>query len=273
MKKVLILTFAALWGGSAAYGQLVTGSNKLRSGSVVSCVAGIKMVYLEGSKFSSAKTAAYRDSTVADFYIGKYEVTQAQWKAVMTGYSGSWPTGAVTTNPLTPSQFVGDNRPVERVSWDDIQIFLVRLNEQSGRDDIEFRLPTEVEWEYAAMGGKLQEQHLYAGHNTLIDSVGWYTDNSAFTPGGSDKATHEVGQKWPNAMGTYDMSGNVWEWCSNCRTWNNEICSARALRGGSWYNAASRCTVSDLNSDTPGNRSSGIGFRLACSSKAVSQVP
>ncbi|MBR0324280.1 MAG: SUMF1/EgtB/PvdO family nonheme iron enzyme, partial [Bacteroidales bacterium] len=124
---------------------------------------------------------------MSTFYIGKYEVTQAEWKAVMG------------TNP---SRHKGDNLPVENVTWFDCQEFIRKLNELTGK---QFRLPTEAEWEYAARGGKHSYGAKYAGDND-IDNVAWYGDNS-------NNTTHPVGLKRPNELGLYDMTGNVQEWC------------------------------------------------------------
>ena len=165
-----------------------------------------------------------------------------------------------------PSKFKGDNLPVEQVSWNDIQEFITKLNTMTGKT---FRLPTEAEWEYAARGGNKSKGYKYSGSNTL-DNVAWYTNNSS-------SKTHPVGQKQPNELGLYDMSGNVWEWCQD---WYGSYSSSsqtnptgpssgsyRVLRGGSWYHFARICRVSyRLNSD-PDDRYNLNGFRLVCRSK------
>ena len=160
----------------------------------------IEMVFVKGGTFMMGATPEQGSDagdgekpvhsvTVSDFYIGKYEVTQAQWKAVMG---------------KNPSHYKGENRPVERVSWYDIQKFIEKLNAKTGK---RYRLPTEAEWEYAARGGNQSKGYKYSGSND-IGSVAWYTNNSG-------DRTHPVGQKQPNELGLYDMTGNVWEWCSD----------------------------------------------------------
>jgi formylglycine-generating enzyme len=188
--------------------------------------------------------------TLSSYYIGKYEVTQAQWMTVM----GS-----------NPSHFQGcDECPVESVSWDDVQEFLSRLNQLTGKN---FRLPTEAEWEFAARGGSIGSPSLFAGGNDL-DSVAWNEYNSG-------DRMHPVGLKAPNELGLYDMSGNVWEWCNdwfgdydstaktNPRGPSKGIC--RLTRGGSWYHDALHCRISLRECGPPDLRGYFLGFRLASS--------
>ncbi|MDR1416960.1 MAG: formylglycine-generating enzyme family protein [Prevotellaceae bacterium] len=186
------------------------------------------MVYVEGS------------ATLSDFYIGKYEVTQAEWQAVM----GS-----------NPSNFKGANRPVEKVSWDDVQEFLRKLNAKTGGN---FRLPTEAEWEYAAKGGPNRDSYEYAGSDMLGAVVSWYEDNLGNSP-------HPVGTRQPNSIGIYDMTGNVWELCQDC--YDSSGCSYHVLRGGYCGNGESCCRVTYRGNYKPSNRHACFGFRLVCSSK------
>ena len=185
-----------------------------------------------------------------DYYIGKYEVTQALWQAVMDN---------------NPSYFKGDDLPVEMVSWDDCQEFISKLNIITGKT---FRLPTEAEWEYAARGGNKSRGYQYSGSNNLSD-VAWYEDNSG-------KKTHTVGSKQSNELGIYDMSGNVWEWCQDWLTPYSSSSQVnptgansgpgRVYRGGSWTNNAVKyCSSSCRISLSPDDYGSCIGLRLALS--------
>lgn len=218
------------------------------------------MVYVEGGTFTMGATSKqenYFDDEIpthrvslSSFYIGKYEVTQALWKAVM----GS-----------NPSRFKGDNLPVEQVSWDDCQTFLRKLNAMTGKN---FRLPTEAEWEYAARGGNRSRGYQYSGSDVLSD-VAWYGDNSG-------SKTHPVGTKSPNELGIYDMSGNVWEWCQD---WYGEYSSSaqtnptgpssgssRVYRGGTWGQGdAWSCRVAKRCYFAPDCRFNILGLRLALS--------
>ena len=171
------------------------------------------------------------------YELGKYEVTQGQWKAIM----GSNPSN-LHCEPRTIA-CSSDHNPVEEVSWNDIQEFLQKLNAHTGK---QYRLPTEAEWEYACYGGSQSE---YCGGNNL-DAVGWYDKNS----GGK---THPVGQKQANGYGLYDMSGNVREWMQD------EVPGGRAYRGGSWSEIADSVRAAYRNYYVPGFRLNRIGFRVA----------
>ena len=181
--------------------------------------------------------------TVHDFAIGKYEVTQADWVAVMGN---------------NPSSFqYGPEYPVERVSWNDVQEFLRRLDSTLGGT---YRLPTEEEWEFAARGGLANKHYRYAGSDNPRE-VAWFGENSGGRP-------HAVGRLKPNELGIYDMSGNIWEWCSNFKSpYPCDLIGkrflARVLRGGTFANAANSVRVRDRNGRDPNIRLSTLGFRLA----------
>ena len=174
------------------------------------------------------------------FAMGRYEVTQAQWRAVMGN---------------DPSYFkkCGPDCPVEEVSWNDVQKFIDKLNRQTGRH---YRLPTEAEWEYACYGGK---KTAYCGSNDL-DKVGWYV-SSSFAPPGPEP----VGKLQANGYGLYDMTGNVFEWTANCY---DASCTTRAIRGGAWSRVIIGWGHSDMRATyrrwlAPALHSSRLGFRLA----------
>ena len=218
------------------------------------------MVLVEAGTFTMGATPEQEDPSgddlpvhqvtlTNDYYIGKTEVTQALWRAVMGN---------------NPSSLEGDDKPVERVSWDDCQEFISKLNAATGQN---FRLPTEAEWEFAARGGNKSNHYQYSGSDN-IDDVAWYGDNS-------DAETHDVATKKPNELGLYDMSGNVWEWCSD---WYGDYSSSaqtnptgansgsiRVVRGGSWGNFAGDCRFSYRGSGSPDCRSYFLGLRLALS--------
>ena len=220
----------------------------------------IEMVRVEAGTFTMGATREMKDpyddekpthkvTLTNDYYIGKYEVTQALWQAVMGN---------------NPSNFNGDNLPVEKVSWDDCQEFISKLNKMTGK---KFRLPTEAEWEYAARGGKKSRGYQYSGSNNLSD-VAWYTSNSGYK-------THTVGSKQANELGIYDMTGNVLEWCQD---WYGKYSSFsqtnptgatsgsnRVFRGGGWHGSAWNCRSSCRSSYSPGYRYINLGLRLILS--------
>jgi formylglycine-generating enzyme required for sulfatase activity len=189
---------------------------------------------------------------IQGFAMGKFEVTQGQWRMVL----GS-----------NPSRFkdCGDNCPVESVSWNDIQEYIQKLNQKSGKT---YRLATEAEWEYAARAGSTG-QWSFGDSDIQLGEYGWYRANSG-------SKTQRVGQKRPNAFGLYDMHGNVWEWVQDCwhknysgapsdgSSWTTNCTdNARVLRGGSWYATPAFLRSADRNWGTPDDRGIGIGFRLA----------
>ncbi|HPE35333.1 MAG TPA: SUMF1/EgtB/PvdO family nonheme iron enzyme, partial [Bacteroidales bacterium] len=218
----------------------------------------LEMVFVKGGTFTMGCTSEQESDcnndekpshqvTISDFYIGKYEVTQKQWREIMGD---------------NPSYFKNcDNCPVEQVSWNDIQKFIEKLNQRTGKY---FRLPTEAEWEFAARGGRQSRGFKYAGSNN-IGEVAEYDGNN-------NKSTKPVGGRKANELGIYDMSGNVWEWCSD---WYGSYSSgsqinpqgpssgsSRVLRGGGWLDGAQDCRVSYRNGGTPDSHA-GYGFRLA----------
>ena len=225
------------------------------------------MIEVEGGTFTMGGTAEQGSDaksnelpthqvSLSSYSIGQTEVTQELWLAVMG------------TNP---SEFTGDlQRPVENVSWNDCQTFITKLNQLTGMN---FRLPTEAEWEYAARGGNRSQSYKYAGSNTA-SPVAWYSANAYDVGNDSpDYGTHTVATKAPNELALYDMSGNVWEWCQD---WYGDYSSdaqvnptgpdtgtAHVYRGGSWNSLARRCRVSRRDYNPPTFLLNHLGLRLA----------
>lgn len=246
-------------------GQLVFADGRVElSKDYTDPVTGMEMVYVKGGCYQMGDLWGDGDSDekpvhevcVDDFYIGKHEVTQGQWKEIMGN---------------NPSYFkdCGDNCPVEQVSWNDAQDYIKKLNRKTGKN---YRLPTEVEWEYAARSGGKKEKWAGTSSESELGEYAWYRGNSG-------SKTRPVGQKRPNGLGIYDMSGNVWEWVGD---WYHEKyyqyspkdnpkgpgedwrdLKSRVVRGGSWgsfpggVRAAGRCR------NYPVDRGSGLGFRIA----------
>ena len=200
------------------------------------------------------ETPQHRVTISKPFYMGKYEVTQAQWKAVMGE---------------NPSRFKGDDRPVENVSWEDVQQFIQKLNEREGKEVC--RLPTEAEWEYAARADTTTV-YSFGDNASQLGDYAWYGENSGST-------THPVGDKKPNAWGLYDMHGNVWEWAQD---WYGPYTAEavtdpsgpatgayRVIRGGGWDRSARGARSARRYWSHPGYRSDDLGFR--CLSSASSK--
>ena len=253
------------------YGTAVISVSTLDGNKVANCNLKVyptsdinepEMVFVEGGTFTMGCTDNPEDSTMhydcranenpahqvilSSFQISKFPVTQKLWNTVMGE---------------NPSFFKGDNRPVESVSWEDIQVFISKLNIATGK---QYRLPTEAEWEFAARGGNNSDGYKYSGSDNL-NSVAWYFNNSYYN-------TWQVGTKQPNELGIFDMSGNVCEWCSD---WFGDYSgeaqadphgpdtgTQRILRGGGWYSTALFCRISSRDRGLPDERSSYNGFRL-----------
>jgi formylglycine-generating enzyme required for sulfatase activity/serine/threonine protein kinase len=226
-------------------------------------VTGMELVYVPGGKFMMGDVFGDSDEynnqkpvhqvTLDGFYMGKYPVTQGQWKKVMRN------------NPSNLK--ITDEHPVENVSWDDTQEFIEKLAAMNN-GKYEFRLPTEAEWEYAARSGGKKEK--YAGGND-VDAVAWYGENSEWR-------THPVGKKLPNGLGLYDMSGNVQEWCYDWHHFypsgpvsnpkgpprdSNWSMPFRVSRGGHWFDDASHCRSTYRFQWDQGGKLGNLGFRLA----------
>ena len=226
-----------------------------------SLLKGLKeqMVAVQGGTFTMGCTeeqsscdddeTPVRQVQVKSFRISKYEVTQDLWEAVMG---------------KNPSKFRTCPRcPVENVGWDDAKLFLKKLSALTGEH---YRLPTDAEWEYAARGGEKNQAHLYVGSDDL-DSVAWYDKNSG-------NRVHRIGQKQPNGLGLYDMSGNVWEWIEDCwnkkypgpptdgSAWKSRNCSRHMLRGGAWTSYPRYLRSSNRYWNLSAFLRDDVGFRL-----------
>lgn len=247
-------------------------SKTSKNESLTFTVNGVSFVmkYVEGGSFQMGATPEQgydirsyeqpvHNVTLNSYYMGETEITQSLWKAVM----GS-----------NPSEFKGDNLPVECVSWYDCQSFIKELNRLTGKN---FRLPTEAEWEFAARGGNISKKYKYSGSNEPED-VAFYCENSWEKGEGSfDYGTHYVKAKQPNELGIYFMSGNVSEWCndwfdknyySNSSSQNPQGPSygqERVCRGGDWVNRVFACRLSFRVMRHPSETGSVVGFRLALS--------
>lgn len=214
------------------------------------------MVFVKGGSFYMGSNDPDADLdekdirlvSVGDFYISRYEVTQSEWNEIMR---------------CNLSCFRGSSLPVECVSWDDVMMFIERLNRKTGRH---YRLPTYEEWEYAAKGGEHAVETEYSGGDCL-DDIAWSSNNSK-------NETHRVGRLKPNILGIYDMTGNVHEWCYGkydslayaqdtllSKTVNYS--DIRVFKGGSWASDAIHCRISNFNYNSRETRNFSIGFRLA----------
>lgn len=246
--------------------KLFADLNKVKAPVVSVGNVSFNMVFVEGGTFMMGATneqSVPEDNerpahqvTLSSYYIAETEVTQQLWETVM----GS-----------NPSSAKGPNRPVNKVSWNDCQLFIEKLNKMTG---LALRLPTEAEWEFAARGGNKSQGFQYSGSNDLT-AVGWCRDNSA-AKGSTDEYYNNVKSLAPNELGLYDMSGAMWEWCQD---WMGVYSSSeqvnpigvatgdeRVIRGGSWKSSKWGCRVAIRNSESPDNYNNRIGMRLVVQS-------
>lgn len=224
-------------------------------------VESFEMVYVKGGCFDmgdkfgmgSQDEKPVHRVCLGDFYLGKYEITQKEWKQVM----GSIPSGF---------KFCGKYCPVELVSWEDAHTFIMKLNKKTS---IKYRLPTEAEWEFAASGGSRNKKWSGTSSTVDFDNYAWHKFNFG------NKTINPVGLKQPNSLGIYDMSGNVWEWVFdwydksyyNYSTLKNPMGpqsgTYRVFRGGSWSNGPELLRTSYRSYGRPGYMDGSLGMRLA----------
>ena len=275
--KTYRFAVSELEGNEEREGYIVFSGNSLtdtvyiyQGGDFTETVSGIEfdIVYVKGGTFQMGATSEQgRDYdsderpvhsvTLSDYYIGKFEVTQGLWEEVM----GTTIHEQRIKADYSSTYGVGSDYPMYYVNWEEAQEFCKKLSQLTGKTYV---LPTEAQWEYAARGGVKSKGYKYSGSNT-IGNVAWYDDNSS-------ESTHPVGTKQPNELGIYDMSGNVWEWCSD---WYGSYSSEsqsnptgpstgsyRVLRVGSWSSDAWYCRVSNRGSLNPSSRDYYIGFRV-----------
>lgn len=196
------------------------------------------------------KRPAHKVTITRPFYLGKYEITQEQWEAVMGN---------------NPSHFKGPKNPVEQVSWEDCQKFFLKLNAKTGGREGWFVLPTEAQWEYACRAGSTGK-FCFGDDEKQLGEHAWHGGNSG-------TQTHPAGKKKPNAWGLCDMHGNVWEWCADrYGEYGTEAAddpsgpttgTCRVVRGGSWCVDGNGCQSAFRNFDEPGERNSNLGFRAS----------
>jgi formylglycine-generating enzyme required for sulfatase activity len=231
----------------------------------------MKLVLVSAGTFWMGDRGSQRPVEVPhDFYIGAFPVTQEQWQAVM----GSNPSyfsrnGKCADKVKGISDADLKQFPVERVSWEDLQEFLARLNQREANRGLLYRLPTEAEWEYSCRGGATSQQDcafdFYFAQPTNDLSSEQANFNGNYPAGNAPQGhylerTTKVGSYQPNRLGLYDMHGNIWEWCADDSDVRGPV---RVIRGGGWYNYGAHCRASSRGRDEPSDWLSPLGFRLA----------
>ncbi len=253
-------------------GDVMIPMKKVKAGSFEMSAANKQSVFEVRSSYEKEYIVPHHAALEHDFYIGWTEVTQAQWRAVMHS---------------DPSQFKGDDLPVESVSWNDAMAFCDKLNRMGKAPrGWRFTLPTETQWEYAARGGSESRGYKYSGSDDP-DEVAWYEKSfSAMNLGvvfSERTRLHPVGEKAPNELGLYDMSGNVYEWCLD--DWKRDSSKAvpefkrgnetggmgRVIRGGAWYFSVFQCETAWRDQRASDLKYNFLGFRLALVPASISR--
>ena len=240
----------------AAIKDMISNMVKVEEGTFYMGAQKDSVVYQNYDENATSLESPVHEVTVGEFYINKYEVTQNLWKAVMGKHNDR-----VDEFDQWEVEFgKGDNYPAYRISFEEVETFIGKLNEYTG---LNFTLPTEAQWEYAARGGKDTNYALYAGGDDVIEFA-WIDENS-------DKCS-EIGKKNPNTLGIYDMSGNVWEMCSNWYYDYSTVCDTitsgeaytghKVFRGGSWNTNAQQARVTARYKQGIHYRDYNTGFRL-----------
>jgi formylglycine-generating enzyme required for sulfatase activity len=251
MRNVVIGCFVLIAMAGTAFSQTEEPPKEL----AVDLGGGVKLdlVLIPAGSFTmgvGSKKPVHKVTITKPFYLGKYEVTQEQWEAVMGD---------------NPSEFKGPKNPVERVSWGDCPKFLLKLDAKTGGRGGKFVLPTEAQWEYACRAGSTGK-FCFGDDEEQLGEYAWYGRNSG-------RQTHPAGEKKPNAWGLYDMHGNVWEWCADwCGAYGAEAAddpsgpatgSYRVFRGGSWNIDGGFCKSACRIGSVPGHRGHFLGLRVA----------
>lgn len=226
----------------------------------ISPSTGMELIMIPAGEFIMGSPSGEKDRSDCEspthmvtiknpFYMGKYPVTQRQWKTVMG---------------TSPSNFKDEARPVEFVSWENAQEFIKKLNSMENTD--KYRLPSEAEWEYACRAGT-QSRYFFGNYESKLIDYAWYVNNAG-------RKTHPVGKKKPNPLGLRDMHGNVWEWVqdrwhedyngspSDGSAWEEGDSPNRVSRGGSWYCEPDTCRCASRFSREPQSQFANLGFRL-----------
>ena len=258
---LIILLFCGVLGCTGTEGTESDSTNSVEAELNYTNSIGMEFVLIPAGEFMMGSPSdeegrwdgegpVHKVTIEESYYLGKYEVTQEQWREVM----GS-----------SPSHFKGDDLPVEQVSWYDAQEFIKKLNEKERTD--KYRLPSEAEWEYACRAGTTT-RYYFVDDGLRLEDYAWYGEDW------NSGSTHPVGQKKPNPGGLYDMYGNVYEWCqdrwhddydgapSDGSAWESGSNSYRVLRGGSWNRYAVRCRSAFRHSGDPGYCGKNLGFRV-----------